>query len=249
MALNDHDQARIRDYLLGKLSEDEREKVEERLMVEDALFEELEILKGELIEEYREGELRGKERESFEHGFLSSAEGRQRQVFAVAIDTLEQHRPQPQPIGLLERISAFFRKPQWAVPAVGLAAVVIVAILFMRSPRDSSSFVAINLSSSTVTRSDGGAPPPTITIPPDVSELRVTLALPQPATPDTRYRIVLDNRRQRTSFQPTGQDANSVSLVIPARHVPPGSYALVIYATKPGGTEQQLPGNYYFTVN
>jgi len=44
MALNDHDQARIREYLLDKLSDDEREKIEERLMVEDALFEELEIL-------------------------------------------------------------------------------------------------------------------------------------------------------------------------------------------------------------
>jgi len=131
MALNEHDQARIRDYLLGKLSENEREMIEERLMVEDALFEELEILKGELIEEYHEGQLTGKERDSFEHGFLSSSEGRQRQVFAVAIDTLEQHR-QPQPVGLLERISNFFRKPQLAVPAVGLAAVVIVAILFVR---------------------------------------------------------------------------------------------------------------------
>jgi len=81
MALNDHDQARIREYLLDKLSDDEREKIEERLMVEDALFEELEILKGELVEEYREGELTGSDRESFEDGFLSSQDGRQRQLF------------------------------------------------------------------------------------------------------------------------------------------------------------------------
>jgi len=249
MALNDHDQARIRAYLLGKLTENERERVEERLMVEDALFEELEILKGELIEEYREGKLNGKERESFEHGFLSSPEGRQRQVFAVAIDTLEQHRQQPQPIGLLERISNFFRKPQWAVPAVGLAAVVIVAILFVRTPQQPSRVVEISLTSSTVTRSEAGAQHPTITIPPDASELKVSLALPQSAAPDTRYRIILNNRRERTSFQPSGQDANSVSVVIPARHVPPGFYALIIYAIKSDGTEQQLSGNYYFTVN
>jgi anti-sigma factor RsiW len=247
MALNDHDQARIRDYLLGRLSEDEREKVEERLMVEDALFEELEILKGELIEEYREGELRGKERESFEHGFLSSAEGRQRQVFAVAIDTLEQNR-QPQAIGLLERISNLFRKPQWAIPIAGLATVLIAGILFVRTPQQPTRFVAITLSSSTVTRSEGELQPVTITIPSDASELKVSLTLPQPATPDNRYRIVLDNRRERTSFQPSGQDANSVSVVIPARQVPPGSYALIIYAIKPDGTEQQIPGTYYFNT-
>jgi hypothetical protein len=247
MALNEQDQVRIRDYLLGKLNEDERERIEERLMVEDALFEELEILKGELVEEYREGQLTGKERHSFEHGFLSSAEGRQRQVFAVAIDTLEHHR-QPQRIGLLERISNLFRKPQWAIPVAGLATVVILAILFIRTPQQQSGFVAITLRSSTVTRSESGAQSPTIAIPGDASELHVSLTLPAPAAPETRYRIVLDNRRERTGFQPSGQDANSVSVIIPARHVPPGSYALIIYALKPDGTEQQIPGSYYFNT-
>ena len=57
MALNDQDQARIRDYLLGHLSDEEQEKIETRLMTEDDLFEELEISKTELVEEYRAGEL------------------------------------------------------------------------------------------------------------------------------------------------------------------------------------------------
>jgi hypothetical protein len=51
MVLNNNDQARIRDYLLGRLSDEEEEKIEERLMVEDELFEELEISKGEILEE------------------------------------------------------------------------------------------------------------------------------------------------------------------------------------------------------
>jgi len=246
MALNAHDQARIRDYLLGKLSEDDREKIEERLMVEDALFEELEILKGELIEEYREGGLTGKERRSFEHGFLSSAEGRRSQVFAVAIDTLEQHR-RLQRIGWFERVSALFRKPQWAIATAALATVAIVVLVWIRNSQQPSKYVAITLNSSAVTRSEGQSQSQTIAIPPDASELRVSLALPQPATPDTRYRIVLDNRRQRTIIQPAGQDANSVRVVIPARHVPPGSYALIVYAIKPDGTEQS-PGTYYFTT-
>src|ERR1044072_9739723 len=100
MALNEHDQGRIGGYLLNKLSESEREEIEERLMVEDDLFQELEIAKGELIEEYREGELKGKDRQSFENGFLSSPEGRKRHVFAVAIDALERHN-QPRRDGLL----------------------------------------------------------------------------------------------------------------------------------------------------
>jgi hypothetical protein len=247
MALNDHDQARIREYLLDKLSDDEREKIEERLMVEDALFEELEILKGELIEEYREGELTGRDRKSFEDGFLSSPDGRQRQLFAAAIDTLERHR-QPQRVGFLERVSAFFRKPQWAIPipSVGLAAVIIAALIWISISQQPTKFVAITLTSSAVTRSTEDVPYPTIPIPADASELRVSLTLPQPATPNTRYRIVLDNRRQLTSLQPSGQDANSVSVVIPARHVRPGLYALVIYEIRADGTEQQIPGSYKF---
>jgi hypothetical protein len=34
--------------------------------------------------------------------------------------------------------------------------------------------------------------------------------------------------------------------VIPAWQVPAGPYALVIYEIKADGTEQQIPGNYFF---
>ena len=50
MALTNHDQAKIRQYLLGHLSDEEQQEIEGRLMTEDDLFEELEISKGELIE-------------------------------------------------------------------------------------------------------------------------------------------------------------------------------------------------------
>ena len=245
MALNDHDQARIREYLLDKLSDDEREKIEERLMVEDALFEELEILKGELVEEYREGELTGPDRKSFEDGFLSSQDGRQRQLFAVAIDTLERHR-QPQRLGFLEKVSAFFRKPEWAIPSVALAAVIIAALIWILIPQQPARYIAVTLSSSAATRSTDDVSYPTIPIPADASELRVSLALPQPATPNTRYRIVLDDRHELTSLKPSGQDANSVSVVIPAQQVRPGLYALVVYEIKADGTERQIPGSYKF---
>ena len=246
MALSDHDQARIREYLLGKLNEAEQEKIEERLMVEDDLFQELEILKGELIEEYREGELTRAEREFIEGGFLSSQEGRQRYAFEVAIECVGK-RSQPQPVGVLERLAAFFRQPQWALGTVGAAAVVIIAVMvWVRFSQQPSKFVAINLTSNAVTRSSNDIQYPRFTIPSDVGELRISLALPHTATPGTRYRVELDNRRTRTTIQPYGQDAKSVFVVIPATQVPAGFYALVIYEIKADGTEQQIPGNYFF---
>src|SRR5215216_7836812 len=122
MALSAQDQAKIREYLLRKLSDAEQEEIEERLMVEDKLFEELEIAKGELIEEYRDGELTPKERESFKDGFLSTLEGRKQQAFSVAVGCVAQQHRQPEPVGVFQSIAAFFRQQQWAFPALASAA-------------------------------------------------------------------------------------------------------------------------------
>src|SRR6185369_635446 len=98
MVLNNIDQARIRDYLLGRLSDEEEEKLEERLMVDDELFEELEISKGEIVEEYSAGELSQSDRQSFEERYLASPEGRERFTFSVALDRLGQRKPAVAPM-------------------------------------------------------------------------------------------------------------------------------------------------------
>ncbi len=73
MTLHPEDGVTIREYLLGNLAgEEEREKVEERLLTDDEYFEELEIVKGELIDEYVSGALKNAERERFERHFLTT---------------------------------------------------------------------------------------------------------------------------------------------------------------------------------
>ena len=78
MALNHNDQTRIRQFLLGRLSETEQQKLEERLMIEDDLFQELEISKSELVEEYCANELNHEDNQWFERNFLASPEGKER---------------------------------------------------------------------------------------------------------------------------------------------------------------------------
>ena len=95
MALTNHDQAKIRQYLLGHLSDEEQQKLEERLILEDDLFEELEISKGELVEEYCAGELPEKEHHWFALHYLASPEGRQRHTFTVALNCLKRPVPAP----------------------------------------------------------------------------------------------------------------------------------------------------------
>ena len=81
MSLNNSDQQEIRRYLLGQLEDEEQQKIEDRLMTENDLFEELEISKGEIVEEYCAGELTTKERDWLEQHFLASPEGQRRRTF------------------------------------------------------------------------------------------------------------------------------------------------------------------------
>ena len=95
MALNNNDQTRIREFLLGKLSKDEQQKIEERLIVEEDLFNEFEISKGELVEEYCANELTEEEHQWFERHFLASPEGKETYAFAVALGGLQRGASKP----------------------------------------------------------------------------------------------------------------------------------------------------------
>jgi CHAT domain-containing protein len=77
MTLRREDRITIREYLLSNLAgEEQRERVEERLLTDDEFFEELEIIKEELIDQYVGGVLTNAERERFEQHFLTTQDRR-----------------------------------------------------------------------------------------------------------------------------------------------------------------------------
>src|ERR1051325_581958 len=128
MALNDHDQARMRDYLLGHLSAEEQEKIEERGSA-----------KGELIEEYRAGELSRNDHEWFEEHYLASKEGRRAHAAAAALNSLSRPIPPPRKLTWFERLQDFFKAHRLVMAAATSAAVVIiVAAIFIFRPRPST---------------------------------------------------------------------------------------------------------------
>lgn len=248
MALNEHDEARIRDYLLGHLSDEEQEKIEERLMTEDDLYEELEISKGELVEEYRAGELPRNDHDWFEEHFLATKEGRKAHAAAAALKSLKRTTPAPPKLTWFERLQNYLTLHRWAMAAATSAAVVlIVAALFIFRPRPSTSY-AFTLNSTLSQRSSGDARSVKVPLNPDIGELRITLQLPQGVTRGTDYRVELDDRGETTSFKPASHDENSVVVVIPAASVRQNLYALRLYAIKPDGTEQLIPGEYLFEL-
>jgi hypothetical protein len=131
----------IRRYLLGDLSEQEREQVEQRLMSDDDLYQQLLVAEDELIDEYVSDELPEQERAKFSRHFLSVPELRQDVKFAAslkkhALETAQRDVIAPKPAAPA-RISPFgwlgtlFTRPAFgaSLAALLLAAVVLAAWL------------------------------------------------------------------------------------------------------------------------
>ncbi|HVF48885.1 MAG TPA: hypothetical protein VNA19_02285 [Pyrinomonadaceae bacterium] len=76
----------IRNYLLGSLDPEGRQRVEEKLLTDDDFFDELLASEDDLIDRYLSGLLPAVERERFENFFLSTPERQQKLRFARAFN-------------------------------------------------------------------------------------------------------------------------------------------------------------------
>ena len=248
MALSKDDEAKIRDYLLGRLSGNDQEKIEDRLMLEEALFEEFEISKGELIEDYRLGQLNQDEQQWFEEHFLATPEGRQKYTFALALDCVKRPNPAPHSPTLFERILEPFKARPWLTATVTTAFIFAIgAVLFTSINRPSTKFATVNLTSTNLTRGEGPQPQK-VSLGSDVGELRAVLELKQPSLPAIGYRAELDNTNEIKPVPVLSYEANRVVVAIPASELPPGRYALKLIAKLADNQEQRLGGLYYFNV-
>lgn len=73
------------DYLLGLLPEAESERLEQQYLEDETLFELLQEVEGELIDEYASGVLSGEERQRFETYFLHTPDRREKVQMALDI--------------------------------------------------------------------------------------------------------------------------------------------------------------------
>ena len=96
MLVETHETAEIREYLLGNIQvEDEKRKIEERLMLDDDYFEKVLMQEEELIQDYVDGHLSADERQRFEKHFLISEERRRKIQFARALRRYINERQSP----------------------------------------------------------------------------------------------------------------------------------------------------------
>ena len=223
-------------------------------MVEDDLFQEFEISKGELVEEYRAGELSGKENQWFETHYLASQEGMKTYTFTVALNCIKRpapplQPPQPQSLNWFERLK-FFTQPRWAVATVSavLVAAITLGVFLPQFYRSGQRTLAVSLETSASNRAPSEPKYRRIQLTPDVGEVKIDLMLPQSLAAGPNYRVVFDNRSGSTkTLNVSANDARSVSVVIPAAELPPGLYALTLSTINADGAEQRI-GGYFFEV-
>jgi hypothetical protein len=116
----------LRKYLLGLLSEDMQEHVEQQLMTDAAFRNDLGVTEAELADEYVAGELRGAEKQHFERMFLAHPSRRQQVAFARALHSQAQSsaRQKPARAGLF----GFLRNHGVALQAALAAACLVLVI-------------------------------------------------------------------------------------------------------------------------
>jgi CHAT domain-containing protein len=134
MVHENNEQNTIRRFLLEQLSDPERQNFELRLLSEDDLWEEVEFVEDELIDDYLAGELSSTDRGRFDEVFVSTPE-RERKLNAGQV-MRRYFKPQPPPA---PKPNWFKRLKTWigsssipiAVP-VAVAAMIIIGVIIWR---------------------------------------------------------------------------------------------------------------------
>jgi len=91
-----NDEESARRYLLGQLSEPEQIAIDDRLLLDDAYFQRLEMIEDELIDDYISGTLSESDRQAFSSHFLAAPERRKKLEFAL---NMHQYARDHQPTG------------------------------------------------------------------------------------------------------------------------------------------------------
>ncbi|MEW6210911.1 MAG: hypothetical protein AB1631_21280 [Acidobacteriota bacterium] len=119
-------------YLLGDLSEEERIRLEEEFFTDDELFEEMVALEEELMYDYAQGRLTGRERELFERRFLVTKADREKLEVVGAISSRLAARARAKragrQAGLWRKLVAFFQVQNPALQ-LGFAVATLVALI------------------------------------------------------------------------------------------------------------------------
>ena len=112
--INQADNTELKEYLLGRLSTDDEERVEMRLLTEPEFAEEFDIAVNDLTDAYVTGEIQGDDRRRAETYFFKSVERQNKLKYALALKAHKRQRP--------------LKKAWWAAPSVRIAASLVLMV-------------------------------------------------------------------------------------------------------------------------
>ena len=145
-----NEQKQLRNYVLGKIGDDDRSAIEERVMTDEVYFQTLTMVEENLIQDYVDENLDPADRTNFEKRFLISAENRRKVKFARALrkyvdetNAAPGNRRKP---SFFDSLKAFLSSP---VPAtLGVLIILGVAVFFVwksfSGSNDSEILIALN---------------------------------------------------------------------------------------------------------
>lgn len=244
MLQNRNDHSVFRQYLLGQMSGEERDRFEEKLFSDDEFFEDLLATEDELIEAAIGTELTAAEVDQFEKQFLITSERKEKLHFRQALQRVAKKKQ-------LEK--AIRPKPAWSLQrwipqvAVSLVAVVIIGgIVWMLLPRTVGERTLVAAANERA----GGRVAETLTLPFPYDDLKLHLTLPQPAIPAKDYRVEMRSTDGQTrALKPVSYDERFVDVVIPVSSLSRGEYAFKVSAIKADSSVESFPQSYLLTVD
>ena len=263
----------IREYLLGRFASEDAAIVEERLLTDEAFYQELLILEDELVDQYLAGELTDSDKRSFEGHFLIPLERREKLRFArnlqkyvsrARAENSARAASAVEPESTMTPVSPVVPKktfwpPTWKSPilsySLAAAAVLVVAFAALvivkesnTPPSGAANVLAVELVPGQ-SRGEGEIKQFTVTA--DTNTVQLQLRIPKDVAYQT-YRAVLQttdgreiSRQDRLRLDPTS--SGRVNCPIPANLLKPSEYDLKLSGINQQGEYEDI-ARYYFRV-
>jgi hypothetical protein len=246
---NFHNQDLLRRYLLGDLDGEIRQKLEEELMTDESSLEELEAVEDELLDECVLGKLTPAEEEKVKRTFLSTPEREERLRFAKVFHRYAASQKSLEAVNpvRLTTAPAFLGWPVRIALFVALAIVVGGVWLYNRSTQNPPRLAMITLTPTSSSRGEATAITK-VRLAPGTDVLKVVLELPAEVK-GQNLRAELESESGVTKrLEVSEENSREAAVTIAASQLRPAQYALKLFAINPDGSEQRIPGSYFFTV-